>query len=137
LFVLILGVAPLLWSGRAFALDPRRAAAVALLTLIGMCLSGTGILRRALDVRWPVRAVALLAAGATSAATLVLRYRMLSDVLPALQNHDVELRPKAAMAAASLLWIAVGLAYVGVSIALLPGCRGARAEDTKRDEPTP
>jgi hypothetical protein len=135
LFLLIIGALPLLWAARSFAVDPRRAAAVGLLALIGIALNTTGLLRRALDVRWPMRAVALLVAGVTGAGTLVLWYRMSSDVLAAVPDDDAALRARVALAAAGLLWIAVGLGYVGLSIALLPGRRAAGSDDAASQEP--
>ena len=125
------GGVPLVWALRSYAADPRRAGAVAALAVIGIALNLTGLVRRDLNVRAWLRVLACGVAGVAAIATLLLWHQVTYGALPSVPKDDIVLRAKVALAGGSLLWIAVGLVYVGVSIGVLPrrrpSARGVRA----------
>jgi len=125
------GGVPLVWALRSYPADPRRAAAVAALVVIGIALNLTGLVRRDLNVRAWLRVLACGVAGVVAIATLLLWHQVTYGALPSVPEDDAVLRAKVALAGGSLLWIAVGLVYVGVSIGVLPrrrpSARGVQA----------
>ena len=117
----------LVWALRNFTSSPRPAAALAGLTGIGMALNLTGLLRGELDVRVSLRIVACVVAASAAIGALLLWYRMMYEVLPTLPKDDAALRARVSLAGANMLWVAMGLVYVAVSIGILPRRRRARA----------
>jgi hypothetical protein len=123
------GGVPLVWALRSYAADPRRAAAVAALAVIAIALNLTGLVRRDLDIRGWLRVLACGVAGLAAIAALLLWHQITYDALPSVPKDDTVLRAKVTLAGGSLLWIAVGLVYVGVSIGVLPRCRPPAAAE--------
>jgi len=122
------GGVPLVWALRSLSGEPRRAAALALLALIGIALNLTGLTRKTLNVRGWLRGLACAVAAVAAGASLLLWHRVTYDALPAIAKDDIVLRAKVASAGTSLVCIAVALIYVGVSMALLPPRRPAGRE---------
>ena len=112
LLLIGLGGVPLVWALRSYAADPRRAAAVAALAVIGIVLNLTGLVRRDLNIRGWLRVLACGLAGLAAIAALLLWHQVMYDALPSVPEDDTVLRAKIALAGGSLLWIALGLAYV-------------------------
>jgi hypothetical protein len=125
------GGVPLVWALRSYPADPRRAAAVAALVVMAIALNLTGLVRRDLNVRAWLRVLACGVAGVVAIATLLLWYQVTHGAPPDVAEEDLAPRANVALAGKSLLWIAVGLVYVGVSIGVLPrrrpSARGAPA----------
>ncbi len=130
LLLIAFGGVPLVWALRSYLADPRRAAVVAALAVIGIALNLTGLMRRDLNVRAWLRVLACAVAGVAAIATLLLWHQVTHETLPSVPQDDVVLRAKVALAGGNLLWMAVGLAYVGASIGVLPRCRPSAPVET-------
>lgn len=125
--LLAAGAFPLVWALRIASEDPRRAAVIAALALLGILLNLVSLARDTLLLRPWLRALAL-------AVTLVLLvavvggWAYLKQVeIPRLPRPAADIREHFDGIARNLLVVAATLAYVGVSILLLPRPPRARA----------
>lgn len=125
--LLATGAFPLVWALRIALEDPRRAAVIAALAVLGVVLNLVSLARDTLPLRPWLRALAL-------AVTLVLLVAVVGGwaylahvAIPRLPRPATDIREHFDGIARNLLVVAATLAYVAASILLLPRSPRARA----------
>lgn len=117
--------AALLW--RTFAADSQKythQVIIATLLGTGMLLSVIGILRRTLNLRMWLRCLALAVLGAVLVTDLASWYVLAEHVLPDVPRDEIALRNHLQSACAGYLRLAIGLAYVAMTVIALPSRAG-------------
>jgi len=121
--LLFAGLAPAVWAICVFRPDPRRAAVLAALAVIGLGLNGVALAKPGFGIRTPLRVIACGVALILLAGVMAMWTRIQTEYLPGLE------RPLAAdaarvqllrMAAGNLLWITAATAYVALTLFVLP-----------------
>jgi hypothetical protein len=117
--LVVLGAFPLIWSMRMMSDDPRRAAAVAGLSLIGVSLHllVAGDIR--LRVRPALRLTALAAVGIMLLGVILGLRRLVVEVIPTVPLSQVAARDEFHRVVLSLQVLAGVLVYVGLGILML------------------
>ena len=119
--VVLLAAGPLVaWGLHALPQDPRRAAVVLGLGVIGIGLNLTGAARSTLPLRGWLRGLAVAVATVVAVAVLVMHLRLRIELLPDLPDDAAAMREAMQRAATGLLWITAALAHVIVGVLLLP-----------------
>lgn len=115
----VLGAFPIIWSLRALSDDPRRAAAVGGLALIGVLLHVLAAGDVRLRIRPALRAAALAAVGVMLLGVLLGLRRLVVEVIPTVPLSQAAARADFQRVVISLQVLGATLAYVGLGVLLL------------------
>jgi hypothetical protein len=118
--LLFAGLAPAVWAMCAFSSDPPRASVLAALAALGLALNGTALGRPRFGMTVPLRVIACGVALAVVAGVMGMWQWLRSAYLPELPESDVMRREIAVTAAHNLVWIAAAVAYVILTILIMP-----------------
>jgi hypothetical protein len=126
--LLFVGIAPAVWAVCVFSSDPRRAAVLAGLAVLGLGLNGVALAKPGFGIRGPLRVIACGVGLTVLASVMAMWHQIRTDYLPRVSASGDGLAERFALAAGNLLWIAGTVAYVLLTVLLLP-------RPAKRSEP--
>jgi hypothetical protein len=118
--LLLAGFAPAVWGVCIFMSDPRRAAVLISLAVLGLVLNATTLTKPAFGLRIALRVIAAGVALIVLAAVMAMWQWIRRELLPGIPPDDVARREIVQADCENLLWIAGAVTYVLVSILILP-----------------
>ena len=119
LILLLAGPGLLAWGLATVLREPRQVLAVGLLALAGLGLNLTGLLRRTLRLKAWLRVLAVVVGLVALGGVLGARCSTL-HTLDSVSRRSVQIRRHLARTACGSPWLAGALAYVILSVAVLP-----------------
>ncbi len=128
--LLLAGFAPAVWGFCIFSSDPPRAAVLIALAVIGLALNGTVLARPTFGMRIALRVVAAGVALIVLAAVMAMWQWIRVELLPGAPTDPMARDTMLRAQSENLLWIAAGVAYVLLTVAILPIPSGKRAQQT-------
>lgn len=118
--LLLVGFTPAVWGITIFTYDQQRAAVLIALGALGLALNGTALARPHFGLTVPLRVIAVGMSLIVLAGVLGMWQWIHSELLPGIPSAEVVRREILQTVAENLLWIAAAVAYVLVSILVLP-----------------
>ena len=118
--LLLVGLVPVVWAVCIIPTDPRRAGALIGLSALGISLNAAVLLKPGFGLRVPMRVIAAGVALVVLAGVMAMWNWVRNELLPSTPPELIARRELLQAQAVNLLWITVTVAYVFLSILILP-----------------
>ena len=118
--LLLAGFVPAVWGICIFGSDPRRAAVLVALAVLGLALNGTVLARPTFGLRIALRIIAAGVALIVLASVMAMWQWIRGELLPAIPAAATARREILQTDSKNLLWIAASVAYVFLTVVILP-----------------